>query len=231
MEPKRAASPTRWSTSARRLEPNRSLALAGLVPDTTYHYRAVAEDVLAEGSEAVSDSDQTFTTQATGAFSLPDARAWELVSSADKHGAKIDASHGIVGTIQAGSDGEAVTYVATAPTEVSPPGYANIVQVLSTRSSSGWSSLDISTPNDVEVGGTKSPEYRFFSADLSRSIVQPNGEFVPEISSEASEQTPYLRSDFPAGDPAALCAVSCYKPPFGGKLGSKTYLPVSSSAA
>jgi hypothetical protein len=193
--------------------------LSGLAPGTTYHYRAVAENVLAEGTEAVAGSDQTFITQTPGAFSLLDDRAWELVSPPNKRSAKIQASYGFGGTIQAAVDGDAITYYGSAPTEVAPPGYANTVQVLSARSASGWGSLDISTPNDIEATALKPPEYRFFSPDLSLSIIKPTGAFVPEISPEASEQTPYLRRDFPAGDPSAICVVSCYRPLVSGKPG------------
>jgi Tol biopolymer transport system component len=193
--------------------------LSGLAPGTTYHYRAVAENVLAEGTEAVAGPDQTFITQTPGAFSLLDDRAWELVSPPNKRSAAIKTSHGFAGTIQAAVDGDAITYFARAPTEVEPPGYANTVQVLSARSASGWSSLDISTPNDIEADALQPPEYRFFSSDLSLSVAQPQGAFVPEISSEASEQTPYLRRDFPAGDLSSLCAVSCYRPLVSGKPG------------
>jgi len=42
-------------------------------------------------------------------------------------------------------------------------------------------------------------------------IVQPFGSFTP-LSPQATEQTAYLRSDFPAGDPSSLCAESCYTP-------------------
>jgi hypothetical protein len=193
-----------------------SFELVGLAPDTSYHYRAVAENVLAEASESVAGSDQTFTTQAASAFSLLDDRAWELVSPPNKHGAKIEVSHGFAGPIQAAASGEAITYFATAPTEASPAGYANSVQVLSARSASGWDSHDIATPNHVEVGGTKPSEYRFFSSDLSLSIAEPNGEFVPEISPAGSEQTPYLRSDFLGADPTVICTSSCYRPLVSG---------------
>ncbi len=52
-----------------------------LQPDTTYHYRLIlqTEFGIYEGS------DQTFTTQAVGGeLTLPDGRAWELVSPAKK---------------------------------------------------------------------------------------------------------------------------------------------------
>ena len=195
--------------------------LTGLEPGVTYHYRVVAENVLGEGAEAAIGPDQTFATQPVGSFSLLDGRAWELVSPPNKHGASIE-SIGEVGVVQAAAGGEAVSYLANAPTEATAAGNDNAqVQVLSTRSGGGWSSVDIATPHERASGhdAGPGPEYKFFSPDLSLAIVEPNGGFVPSVSSEASEKSPYLRTDFPAGDPASFCTSSCYRPLVSGKPG------------
>ncbi len=191
-----------------------SFHLVGLTPNVTYHYRARAENVLGEGAEAVVGHDQTFTAQGTGGFSLLDQRAWELVSPPDKQGADLNAI-GETGVIQAASDGTAITYLANAPTEALPPGNADsAVQVLSARSAAGWSSRDINMPHEVIVGTQSGPgaEYKFFSRDLSQAIVEPLGPLVASVSAEATEETPFLRSDFPPGEPGAICAASCYRP-------------------
>lgn len=191
--------------------------LMGLEHGVTYHYRVVAESVLGEGVEAAIGPDEIFTTEPIGSFSLPDGRAWELVSTPDKHGAGIEPRG-----IQAAINGEAISYLANAPTEAVPQGNAvGQVQVLSTRSATAWASVDIATPHESPVGSLAGPgpEYKLFSPDLSSAIVEPVGGFVPSISAEASEKTPYLRSDFPAGDQAAGCTSSCYHPLVTGKAG------------
>ncbi|MGO9761160.1 MAG: hypothetical protein ACLP1Q_07875 [Solirubrobacteraceae bacterium] len=184
--------------------------LQGLAPGTVYHYRVV---VLSKG-ETFAEPDQTFTTQAaSGGLVLPDGRAWELVSPPDKHGALLSpiAESGVV---QASSSGDAVTYIATSPTEDGVKGFFEAVQMISTRSpSGGWSSQDISLPHAVATGGSAAEglEYRFFSSDLSNALVEPQGQFVslaPEESPSTDERTPYIRHD-------AMCTSEpegCYQP-------------------
>lgn len=175
-----------------------------LHPQTTYHFRVVAHN--AHGP--VVSEERTFITQsAGGALVLADGRAWELVSPPDKLGARIEPISE-TGVVQAASGGGALTYLASTPTEPEPQGDSNEVQVLSTRGHGGWSSRDIAAPHDSATGKGHgiSQEYRFFSEDLSAAVLQPFGEFVPELSAEASEQTAYLRSL------DASCGSSCYRP-------------------
>jgi DNA-binding beta-propeller fold protein YncE len=199
----------------------------GLTAAGTYHVRLVAHNVDGE----VRSEERVFTTEgAGGTFVLPDNRAWELVSPPDKHGAQISQLSEL-GVIQAAADGSAISYLANGPTEAQPQGAAAEVQVLSTRSASGWSSRDIATPHEAATGdsaGNAAPEYRFFSEDLSSAVVQPFGRFNPVLSSEASEQTPYLHS---LTTPAAACTStsSCFVPlvtsanvePAGTKFGEE----------
>jgi hypothetical protein len=208
--------------------------LRDLVPGTTYHYRVVAENAISkkggkptEGERAGAGEEvvRTFTTQGLGVLTLPDDRVWELVSPADKRGALIDSITGQT-LIQASVDGDAFTYLASAPTEASPEGNSNFTQVLSTRAATGalsWGSRDLTTPREAAsgliFGDDEYQEYRFFSADLSLSIVKPFGQFAPSISPEASEQTSYLRSDFLNGDPTDPCSSSCYRPLVTGAPG------------
>jgi hypothetical protein len=195
--------------------------LQALSAGTLYHYRVVTVGDV-EVSPGVSRSeefegpDQTFTTQAgSGGLTSPDGRQWELVSPPDKRGALIEAI-GEQGVIQAAAGGGAITYLANSPTEAQPRGYAMPVQVLSTRTASGWQSHDIANSHDlattVSVG--LGDEYRFFSEDLSLAVLQPFGSFVP-LSGDASEQTPYLRSDYLKGDlgqPCIPASMDCYRP-------------------
>ena len=188
--------------------------LSGLAPATAYRYRAVAENGLGEGPEAVLGEALALTTQATSPFGLPDGRAWELVSPPDKRGANLYPIAEQEGVIQAAAGGDAITYSASAPTEASPAGNDNTTQVLSARGPSGWSSRDLNAPHPAAAGTPIGigPEYRFFSADLSRSLLQPLGAFAPSLSPEATEQSAFLRTDFSAAEPTAFCTASCYRP-------------------
>jgi hypothetical protein len=196
--------------------------LAGLVAGTTYHYRLIATNSLG----TVTGPEQAFTTQAPGTSALPDGRQWELVSPPDKHGALLEPS-GDEALTQASASGDAISYLATLPTESEPAGNANLAQVLSTRGSASWGSRDITIPREGPTG-TFAGEYPFFSEDLTTSIVQPGGSFTPYLSSEASEQTAFLRTDFSGGEPASICSTSCYRPLVTGKPGVANVPPGTS---
>ncbi len=188
--------------------------LSGLAPQTAYRYRAVAENVLGEGPEAVigPEPPHTFTTQAAGPFSLPDSRQWQLVSPPDKHGASIEPISES-GVLQTAASGAAITYLANAPTEAQPPGYTNLVQVLSRRGEGGWSTRDIAIPHAAPTGSAvgPGPEYKFFNRELTLGAVHPFGPFNPGLSEEASEQTTYLH------DLSGACGSACFRPLVTGK--------------
>lgn len=182
----------------------------GLSAGTTYHFRLVASN--ADGQTL--GEERVFTTQGGGGeVALLDNRAWELVSPADKHGASL---LGIseTGVLQAAAGGGALSYLANAPTEEAAQGNSGYVQVLSQRGAGGWSSRDIATAHQRAAGvvGGARGEYHFFAADLSSAIAQPSGLFNPALSSQASEQTPYLRA---LGD----CESDCYRPLVSAKAG------------
>jgi hypothetical protein len=197
-----------------------SAHVQGLLAHTTYHFRVVVSNSLG----TVDGNDQTFQTQSTtGGSALPDGRQWEMVSPAQKRGALIFAigqgSEGQVDMIQAAADGGALAYLTSAPTEANPKGYALTEELLSTRGPAGWASRDISPPHTDPTGLSNSAEYRLFSPDLSQGIVQPHGVFEPALSAEASEQTAYLRTNYPSGKANDPCTASCYHPLVTGKLG------------
>jgi hypothetical protein len=171
--------------------------IQGLAPNTLYHYRVVATS--SADSAGAPGLDQTFTTQqAGGEFALPDGRQYEMVTPPEKEGALFDGlsrEDNIV--IQASVDGDAIADMATQPTEGEPQSYANDVSVLSTRDAGGWSSQDIAGPHDKAAGPgfVNGQESRFFSENLSHVVTQQIGLFTP-LSPEASEQTPYVRTNF-----------------------------------
>jgi hypothetical protein len=194
----------------------------GLQPGTLYHYRVVTVSQFAGKTEELEGADQTFITQTAGWSSLPDSRQWELVSPPNKHGALLEPI-GEQWVIQAAASGQAISYVANVPTEAEPSGYSNLVQVLSTRGPGGWQSRDLTVPHSGPTSDSvgEGEEHRFFSEDLSLSVVQPFGGFAP-LSSEASEQTPYLQTSYLSGnvdEPCLPTTMSCYRPLVTGEPG------------
>ena len=203
----------------------------GLVVHKAYRYRVVVHSRLAEGVEAVDGPTDSFTTWAGGSFGLPDGRQWEMVSSPGKEGALIEPI-GEDWVIQAAANGGRMAYVARTATEADPQGTLVYQSVLATRGSGGgWSSHDLSVPHaaatTLSVG--RGWEYRFFSEDLSRAIVQPFGTFVPCVSSQgeaqpcisphASEQTAFLDGLYTGEGSREPCSSSCFTPLVTGAEG------------
>jgi DNA-binding beta-propeller fold protein YncE len=154
-----------------------SVRVGGLEPDTTYYYR-----VLASNSQGVSDGvERTLTTQSLdGGFVLPDGRAWEMVSPPDKRGAEIESQGLFGGLALASAEGGELTYVTDGAISAEAEGNRSpeMQQELATRTSEGWRTQDIVTPQEGALGlvhAGNPPEYQFFSADLSQALVQPVG--------------------------------------------------------
>ena len=102
---------------------------------------------------------------------LPDGRAWEMVSPAEKDGSGIEPLRKEGGLIQASEDGDAITYVANGPIVPEPEGNRAPypTQALAQRGASGWSSQQITTPRTKGEGFIpgEAPEYRIL---LIRSL-------------------------------------------------------------
>jgi hypothetical protein len=187
-----------------------STHVAGLQPDTLYHYRVVAHDVREGSPYTVDSSDHTFTTQpATGGGAvLPDGRSWEMVSPVDKLGAALGPLNS--GTIQASVDGSGISYVASAATEAGSAGNRSSenTQLLSVRGASGWTTRDIDTANET-VGNFAldgSSEYRMFSPDLSLALVEPHSDTPLPPLPKGAKKTIYLRNDLSGGYEALVTA-------------------------
>jgi hypothetical protein len=167
--------------------------VTGLSPATIYRYRLSAENGYGEARSPV----QVFTTQsATSGPTLPDGRAWEMVSPLEKSGSSIYGfSERSIGVLQAAADGDGLAFVANGSFGQEAPGDRSPVssQFLSFRGTNGWSTKDITTPREdvvgVIVGNTEG--YKAFSEDLSVGAVQPRG--VTPLSPLATATTPYLR--------------------------------------
>ncbi|HEY2478021.1 MAG TPA: NHL repeat-containing protein [Solirubrobacterales bacterium] len=188
-----------------------SQSIAGLAASTRYHYMVVAENSLGR----TAGPERTFITQANGAgFTLSDGRGWELVSPADKHGAKLtlpSAAEGGISTAAAG--GEALAYLSLGSIESFPEGNRALEpsQVLARHSGSGWTSKDITLPHTSATPISKGQgyEYRYFSPSLESAVVEPRDETL--LSQQASARTLYLREN--------VTSPPGYKPLVTGKEG------------
>jgi hypothetical protein len=171
-----------------------------LVPGETYHYRVVLDNAFGTAESA----DRVFTTQPPGAASaLPDGRTWELVSPPNKKGALIELfEQG--GQLQAANDGSGITYISQGPAVgENPQGKITYAQVLATRGSDAWKSVDLTLPGRLPENGESSEtinafnfEYGLFSPDLSLAVVEPQWGGTPPLPPvEPAERTLYLRDD------------------------------------
>ncbi len=168
-------------------------AISGLAPDTTYHYRVVAENSLGPPTEG---PVRTFTTQPLGlGFELADSRAWEMVSPPNKHGGQLRGS--ALGLIQAADDGEGLAYLSLGSIEPNPEGNRafEMSSILARRGAAGWSSKDITAPNHraIQLAAGSTGEYKLFDPGLSRAVLEPRD--GAQLSPQASERTPYLWED------------------------------------
>jgi hypothetical protein len=196
----------------------------GLAADKTYYYRVVAEDEREGVRYVVHGSEGTFTTQGEDeALSLPDGRAWELVSPFDRHGAAIQPLNG-AGIVEAAADGGSIVYATLGAIETFPEGNRTLEAstVISTHGPADWSSRDIATANETVgedgPGVGRGDEYRLFSPDLSTALVLPlSPTALPPLSSGA-EQTLYLRHADGSFEPLVTAANVETGAHFGGAL-------------
>ncbi len=149
--------------------------IAGLVADTTYRYRLVLTNGKGQITEPKAAPYPFFTTFPTsGGPLLPDGRGWEMVSPVDKNGGGVASPESIAegGTLQAAAQGGVATY-SSASSFAGGQGAPPASQYISTRTTSGWSTQNITVPifsgsYDIASGGAP---YRLFSTDLARSLL------------------------------------------------------------
>jgi hypothetical protein len=116
--------------------------IAGLLPNTTYHFRVLVTNVAAG---TTTGTDQVFTTTATPTPSGPLERAYEMVSNPDKPTGPGVGLHGEAESFEGGSPGTAAAsgerylgFSGLGPIQIG--GAATFAQdfPLSERTSSGW---------------------------------------------------------------------------------------------
>ena len=165
----------------------------GLAPGTTYHYRAIVTNALG----AVVGPDQTFTTETAAqtacpneqlrrgfSATLPDCRAYELVTTPTTTSAQPDSEHieggffpgGGVTNNYAASDGNRMSYLSA---EVLAGSRSSGLEYVATRGESGWSSEDVIplqpyTGDRCPIEDPNSKE-EAYSADLSKAVVYVGG--------------------------------------------------------
>jgi hypothetical protein len=195
------------------------VVLDGLQPATTYHYRFVAQStgggpVRGVGGEVGSDgAEASFRTPAlpstapqgcanegfrTGAAaSLPDCRAYEMVSPLDKDGADIRDLRNIssfpAALYQAAADGESLAYSAYRAFAGAPAGGYSL-QYIAKRSASGWETRSISPPHGGESSFTPQVlvdrEYQALTPDLCTGWL--SDPYPPALAPGAVEEMPNL---------------------------------------
>jgi hypothetical protein len=141
-----------------------SQEVVGLQPDTTYHYRVVADNGNSAGPAF--GEDMTVTTRSSdallshGTFPGPPGsdRAWEQVSTPDAGGNRVNAVTGI------SDDGNRVTYLPIGGTPESTNG-STFNELFAERTAGGWKTSAILPPR-VDASGNNWLEPAG-SADLS----------------------------------------------------------------
>jgi len=140
---------------------------------------AVIVGLLAGPSLALATGDATSTScspeaEASPGFRslLPDCRAYEMVSPANKNGANAGFISGSP-LIQASEDGSAITYYTNNPIVDNASGNPEEDRVLSSSHAGVWSSQDISTAHSSQSGAFVPAEFLNFSTDLSKAVVEP----------------------------------------------------------
>ncbi|HET7444453.1 MAG TPA: hypothetical protein VFJ57_07325 [Solirubrobacterales bacterium] len=165
-----------------------SVTIAGLAVGTTYRYRVVATN--AEGS--VEGSDEAFTTFPAEVQGLPDGRAYELVSPAQKNGGEVLPA--APNTASCGNECKPGLAAKRFPAQVAPSGNAigyqgspfllnqgasEYDEYVSTRTESGWQTSSLSPPLAGDSGGAGFEAFGF-DTNLGRSVVSAdNPALVP----------------------------------------------------
>jgi hypothetical protein len=145
--------------------------LAALKAGTTYRYRVVAVN---PAGTAFGPTHTFTTTENAPAFSLPDGRAWEMVSPVDKSGGGVQGFGETFGggVLQAAADGVSVTF-SSRSSFGSAQGMPGAAQYVSRRGSGGWSTENVVFPG-LSGGYGDEPDgvpYQLFSPDLASALL------------------------------------------------------------
>jgi len=202
------------------------VALNGLEPGTTYHYRFIAENEATdeEGTGPVLGAEATFRTyllpeedlecpndqlrDESQSQLLPDCRAYEMVSPVDKEGGEVFVSQDVTSYpsqfVQGAPSGEALTY-SSYRAFADPDSAPYTSQYLARRDpDAGWSSEHISSQREGVIVSSLETQYRQFTEDLSLGWLVTDSEPVLDGGGIAGYRNLYRR-DNAAGTYQAQC--------------------------
>jgi hypothetical protein len=201
--------------------------LRGLSPSTSYHSRIVVDNSLGSTEQSLA-SFSTSAQAETASETLPDDRAYELVSPASNPGEvyvpTVRLEREEVFTLRpdrAATDGEAVTYVGDPPASGGSGAQGDGAgdQFIARREPSGWVATDISPNLPITI----EPPFEAFSDDLSASVFHeesgaapPSGESAPAGCPEALYGYEQASSTFTPLFTTTLTPGSCGEPRFAG---------------
>ncbi len=180
--------------------------LEGLKAGTTYHYRFTAQS---SGGGPVTGPDRTFRTfpepesgeagcpnqafRIGASASLPDCRAYEMVSPIDKNNGDILTIPDITtfdnGLEQSATGGEALTY-SSYRSFGTPQGAPYTNQYLARRGPGGWSTKNLAPPQGPAATFDFETPYKAFSADLSQSWLSLDAD--PPLAAGAVQDSPTI---------------------------------------
>jgi hypothetical protein len=108
-------------------------------------------------------------------LTLLDSRGWEMVSPVEKNGGEVQGFGANFGgdVLQAALDGESATFSSASSFSEEAQGAPVASQYISRRSSSGWSTEDVTLPTQSGAygEGPAGVPYRLFSGDLARALI------------------------------------------------------------
>jgi hypothetical protein len=201
-----------------------SASLAGLQPDTAYRYRAVAESECSPAEPGrtceVDGATQAFHTFPATLPGLPDNRAWELVSPAQKHGGEVfpaDPSVSSCGSgckpggydgrfpLQSVPDGNAVAYEGTA---FGSEGATIENAYIARRTATGWQSAN---PTPALLDSKGGAGYMAYSTDLGQALLSQE-QLQPPLSPQAPGEYEDLYAQ-PTASPFPLTPLLTAQPP------------------
>jgi hypothetical protein len=190
-------------------KPTKTILLSGLVPDTDYHYRFVAQSTGGGPVHGVGvgEAEGVFHTPRaafppntdcpnqifhSGASArLPDCRAYEMVSPVDKNGTDIvsliNINSNLAALRQSAAAGEKLTYT-TSQGFGDTQGVPYVSQYIASRGADGWQNHAITPPqglSGIAIGHRIDLDYRAFTEDLCVGVLQHTTE--PPLASDAVE--------------------------------------------
>jgi hypothetical protein len=156
----------------------------GMAPDGSYAYRVSCTKEAVETQGAV---ESVVSQVGTGASSLPDARVLERVAT-DVGGATLAPPQ--FETPQAAESGGAIVYsryyASTANVAANRAPDESVEMARHNPATTGWSSINMTTPYSAVRQFETENEYRLLSSDLTAAVVNPFDEATPYRRTEAA---------------------------------------------